>query len=70
MRPLMCAMRPSPKWVLAVSLYRKGDWNFQLPGRLHAEVGLLKGLSRMTATCHVRFLGGLGPAMAPGYPVF
>ena len=23
----------------------------------------------MTVTCHVRFLGGLGPEMAPGYPV-
>jgi hypothetical protein len=31
---------------------------------------LLKGLSRMTVTCHVRFLGGLGLATAPGYPVF
>jgi len=30
----------------------------------------LKGLSRMTVTCHVRFLGGLGAAMPPGYPVF
>ena len=29
----------------------------------------LKGLSRMTVTCHVRFLGGLGAAMPPGYPV-
>jgi hypothetical protein len=31
---------PSTKWVLAVSVYRKGDWNFQLPGHLYAEVGL------------------------------
>jgi hypothetical protein len=29
----------------------------------------LKGLSRMTVTSHVRFLGGLGSAMTPGYPV-
>jgi len=33
-------MRPSPKWILAISVYRKGDWNFQLPGRLYAEAGL------------------------------
>ncbi len=30
--------------------------------------GPLSGLSRMTRKCHVRFLGGWGPAMAPGYP--
>ena len=30
---------PFPKWVLAVSVYRKGDWNFQSPGHLYAEVG-------------------------------
>jgi hypothetical protein len=29
----------------------------------------LKGLSRVTGNYHARFLGGLGPAMAPGYPV-
>jgi hypothetical protein len=40
-------------------------------GHLYAEVGWpLKGLSRMTVTCHVRFLGGLGLVTAPGYPVF
>jgi hypothetical protein len=36
MRPLMCAMRLSQKWVLAVGVYRKGDWNFQSSGRLNA----------------------------------
>ena len=30
----------------------------------------LKGLSRMMGNYHVRFLGGLGPATATGYPVF
>jgi len=30
----------------------------------------LKGLSRVTVTCHARFLGGLGSAMTPGYPVW
>ena len=29
----------------------------------------MKGLSRVTVTCHARFLGGLGSAMIPGYPV-
>jgi hypothetical protein len=63
-------MRPSPKWFLAVSGYRKGDWNFQLPGHLNTKVGLLKGLSCVMGNYHAQFLGGLGPAMASGYPVF
>jgi len=29
----------------------------------------LKGLNRVMGDYHARFLGGLGPAMAPGYPV-
>jgi hypothetical protein len=31
--------------------------------------GLLKGLSRVMGNYHARFLGGLGLATAPGYPV-
>ena len=31
--------------------------------------GRLKGLSRMIGNFHVWFLGGLGAAMPPGYPV-
>ena len=31
---------PFPDWVLAVSVYRKGDWNFRSLGRLYAEAGL------------------------------
>ena len=31
---------PFPEWVLAVSVYRKGDWSFRSLGRLYAEVGL------------------------------
>jgi hypothetical protein len=30
----------------------------------------LKGLSRVMGNYHARFLGGLGLATAPGYPVF
>jgi hypothetical protein len=30
--------------------------------------GPLSGSSWMTRKCHVQFLGGWGPAMAPGYP--
>jgi hypothetical protein len=40
MRPLYVSHAPFTDWVLAVSVYRKGDWNFQLPGRLYAEAGL------------------------------
>jgi hypothetical protein len=59
MRPLYVSHAPFTKWVLAASVYRPlcRGWP-------------LKGLSRMTVTCHVRFLGGLGSAMTPGYPVF
>jgi hypothetical protein len=31
---------------------------------------LKKGLSRVMGNYHARFLGGLGLATAPGYPVF
>jgi hypothetical protein len=31
-------------------------------------MGRLSGLSGLTGNCHGPFLGGWGPAMAPGYP--
>jgi len=33
MGPLYVCHAPSTEWVLAVSVYRKGDWNFRSPGR-------------------------------------
>ena len=30
----------------------------------------MKGLSCVMGNYHAQFLGGLGPEMAPGYPVF
>ena len=69
MRPLYVCHAPFTKWVLAASVYRKGDRNFRPPGHLYAEVGLLKGLSCVMGNYHAQFLGGLGAAMLPGYPV-
>jgi hypothetical protein len=40
MRPLYVSHAPFTEWFLAVSVYRKGDWNFRSPGHLYAEVGL------------------------------
>ena len=38
MRPLYVSHAPFTKWVLAASVYRNGDCNFQPPGRLNAKV--------------------------------
>jgi len=39
MRPHYVSHAPFTEWVLAASVYRKGDWNFWSPGRLSAEAG-------------------------------
>ncbi len=61
-------MRPSPNgfW-LPVCIAKVVA--ILIPGSPLCRGRPLKGLSRMTVTCHVRFLGGLGAAMPPGYPV-
>jgi hypothetical protein len=43
-----------------------GSWTTGSP---HNRGWPSKGLSRVMGNYHARFLGGLGPAMAPGYPV-
>ena len=65
----MCAMRPSPN----------GFW---LPVCTAKVIAILitgsplcrgrpmKGLSCVMGNYHAQFLGGLGSAMTPGYPVF
>jgi hypothetical protein len=70
----MCAMRPSPNgfWLpvcIAKVIGISGHWVTSMP-RSAFEGLEPKGLSRVTVTCHVRFLGGLGSAMTPGYPVW
>ncbi len=42
---------------------------FSITGSLLCRGRPLKGLSRVMGDYHAQFLGGLGPAMAPGYPV-
>ena len=42
---------------------------FSVTGSLLCRGRPLKGLSRVMGDYHARFLGGLGPVMAPGYPV-
>jgi hypothetical protein len=65
----MCAMRPPPNgfW-LSVCIAKVAAT--AITGSPLCRGSPLKGLSRMTVTCHVRFLGSLGSAMTPGYPVF
>ncbi len=61
-------MHLSPKGIVAVSQYRKVGVNFTPAGGPTRE-RLLGGLSRVMGNYHARFLGGLGLATAPGYPV-
>jgi len=58
----------SPKGIVAVSQYRKVGVNFTPTGG-PIRARLLGGLSRVMGNYHARFLGGLGLATAPGYPV-
>ena len=69
MRPLYVCHAPSTRRVLAASVYRKGDC-FVITGSPLCRGWPLKGLSRVMGNYHARFLGGLGLATAPGYPVF
>ena len=69
MRPHYVSHAPFTEWALAASVYRKGGCYFNhrvAPGR----GWLLKGLSCVMGNYHAQFLGGLGSAMTPGYPVF
>ena len=63
----MCAMRPSPKWVLAVDVYRKGDCYFRSPGRLYAEVAF-EGLELSDGKLSRSVLRGLGAGNSPRLP--
>ncbi len=67
-RPLGKLVHFSPKGIVAVSQYRKVGVNFTPAGDPTRD-RLLGGLSRVMGNYHARFLGGLGLATAPGYPV-
>ena len=69
MRPFYVCHAPSTKRVLAVRVYRKGDCNV-ITGSPLCRGRPLKGLSCVMGNYHAQFLGGLGSAMTPGYPVF
>ncbi len=70
MRPHYVSHAPFTEWVLAASVYRKGDRDFWITGSPLCRGWPLKGLSRVMGNYHARFLGGLGSEMTPGYPVF
>ena len=70
MRPLYVCHAPFTEWVLAASVYRIGDQNFLVTGSPLCRGWPLKGLSPVMGNYHAGFLGGLGAAMPPGYPVF
>ena len=58
MRPHYVSHAPFTEWVLAASVYRKGDWDFWITGSPLRRGWPLKGLSCVTVTCHAQFLGG------------
>ena len=60
-------MRPSPKWVLAVSVYRKGDWDFRSSGILNAKVAF-EGLEPCDGKLSCPVLRGLGANNGPRLP--
>ena len=66
MRPHYVSHAPFTEWVLAVSMYRKGDWYFISPGHLLPRLAF-EGLELCDGK---QFLGGLGLATAHGYPEF
>ncbi len=59
---------PFPKWVLAASVYRKGDWYSRSLGRLSPRLAS-EGLELCDGKLSRTVLRGLGLATAPGYPV-
>ncbi len=67
-QPLGKLVHLSPKGNVAISQYRKVGVNFTPTGG-PIRACLLGGLSRVMGNYHARFLGGLGLATAPGYPV-
>ena len=63
----MCAMRPSPKWVLAVGVYRKGDWKFD--HRVASMPSLaFEGLEPCDGKLSCPVLRGLGVSNDPRLP--
>ena len=67
MRPLRCAMRLSPKWVLVAGVYRRGDWIVQSPGLLNAKLAF-EGLELSDGKLSRSVLRGLGVSDAPRLP--
>ena len=64
----MCAMRPSPNgFRLPVCIAKVID--ILITGSPLCRGWPLKGLSCVMGNYHAQFLGGLGSAMTPGYPV-
>ena len=69
MRPHYVSHAPFTEWVLAASVYRKGDRDFWITGSPLCRGWPLKGLSPVMGDYHAGFLGGLGSEMTLGYPV-
>jgi len=67
-RPLGKLVHPSPQGIVAFRQYRKVGVKFTPTGG-PIRARLLGGLSRVRGNSQARFLGGLGLATAPGYPV-
>jgi len=69
MRPHSVSHAPFTETGFGCQCVSQRRLKFSIAGSPFTRGRPLKGLSRMTVTCHVRFLGGLGLATAPGYPV-
>ena len=62
-----CALHRNGFWLSVRIAKAVRSWTTGSP---HNRGWPSKGLSRVMGNYHARFLGGLGPAMAPGYPVY
>ena len=67
MRPLYVCHAPFTEWVLAVSVYRKGDWNFRSLGRPSLRLAF-EGLEPCDGNLSRTVLRGLGVSNDPRLP--
>jgi hypothetical protein len=67
MRPLYVCHAPFTEWILAASMYRKGDLNFRSPGRPWPGLAF-EGLELCDGKLSRTVLRGLGAGNSPRLP--
>jgi len=70
MRPHYVSHAPFTEMGFGCQCVSQRGLKFSIAGSPLCQGWLLKGLSRVMGNYHARFLGGLGLATAPGYPVY